>query len=399
VSLGERPQAHAGAGAGGERPQAHAGAGAGGPRAHAGAAALHAGALVWDAHADSMLRSMVEGYDLAGGGAGHADLERWRAGGVDVQVFAVWVDTIYVPHYAAHRALRQIDALHRFVEAHAHRVALARSAADVRRITGDGRMAALIALEGGAAVQNDPALLRTFHRLGVTSLTLTHSATTGWADSATDEARWNGLNDLGRVMVREMNRLGMVVDVSHTSDATVRDVLATSRAPVIASHSACRALCDHPRNLSDELLRAIAADGGVVGINFYPGFLDDAARLAMEEAGELLRMLNRPVAVAPERLDDVAAERHRGFFAEHALPPVRIERVFDHIDHAVAVAGIDHVGLGSDFDGINATPVGLDGVHAFPRLTEGLLARGYAEGDVAKVLGGNFLRVFEEVAG
>jgi membrane dipeptidase len=361
------------------------------------AATLHRRALVWDAHMDTVLRALVEGYDLGERSPGHADLARWRAGGIDVQVFAIWVDTIYVPHHAARRALQQIDALHRLLERHPDAIALARTAGDVRRITGSGRLAALIALEGGAAIHDDPALLRTFHRLGVTSLTLTHSASTGWADSSTDEPRWNGLNDLGHALIAEMNRLGMIIDVSHASDATVRDVLAASRAPVIASHSSCRALCDHPRNLSDALLRGIAGGGGVVGINFYPGFLDETARRSMDGAGDLLRALNRPVAVAPESLDAVAAERHRGFFATNDMPPVAIERVLDHIDHAVSVAGVEHVGLGSDFDGINATPQGLAGAEDFPRITEGLVARGYTDDDVLRILGGNFLRVLEAV--
>jgi membrane dipeptidase len=360
------------------------------------AAELHRRALVWDSHMDTVLRAMVDGYEPDEAAPGHADLERWRRGGIRVQVLAIWVDTIYVPHHAARRALQQIDWFLGFVARHADRIAHARSAEDVRRITESGRLAALLALEGGAAIQSDLALLRTFHRLGVASMTLTHSASLGWADASTDAPRSHGLSPFGREVIREMNRLGMVVDVSHTSDATVRDVLAVSRAPVIASHSACRALCNHPRNLDDDLLRAIAAAGGVVGINFYPGFLDDGARAALEAAGDLLQTLNRPVAVEADRLDVVAADRHRSFFADTSLPPVPLARLLDHIDHAVAVMGTDHVGLGSDFDGINATPVGLGGVQDFPRITEGLLDRGYSGHDILAILGGNFLRVHEE---
>jgi membrane dipeptidase len=360
------------------------------------AVALHARALVWDAHMDSLLRALVEGYDLGAAAPGHADLDRWRDGGVNAQVLALWVDTIYVPHHAAQRALQQADVLFSLIERYPERVALARSAADVRRIAGDGRLAALLALEGGVAIQHDLALLRTFHRLGVTSMTLTHSASTTWADASTDAPRWGGLNDFGRAVVREMNRIGMVIDVSHVSDDCVADVLATSRAPIIASHSCCRALCDHPRNLPDTLLRDIASIGGVVGINFYPGFLDDAAARALAGTpGDLLTLLNRPTAVAPEALGRVAAERHHAFFASNDLPPVSIERVLDHIDHAVAVMGAEHVGIGSDFDGINASPAGLQSAADFPRLTAGMLARGHAPADVEKILGGNFLRVLE----
>jgi membrane dipeptidase len=359
---------------------------------------LHFDAMVWDAHMDSLLRAMVEGHDLGGATPGHADLDRWRAGGIDVQVLALWVDPIYMPHHAIRRALQQLDYFHRLLAAWPERIGLARTAADVRRLRAEGRLAALLALEGGGIIENDLAALRTFHRLGVTSMTLTHSASIDWADSSTDSPRSGGLSLFGREVITEMNRLGMIVDVSHTSDDTVRAVLDVSSAPIIASHSACRALCDHPRNLSDDLLRRIAAAGGVVGINFYPAFLDTAARDAMQQgAGDLLKRLNEPLRVDADRLDDVAAERHRSFFTAGGLPPVPIDRLLDHIDHAVAVMGVDHVGLGSDFDGINATPVGLAGVQDFPRITDGLLARGYPPADVRKILGANFLRLLERV--
>jgi membrane dipeptidase len=362
------------------------------------AAALHERALVWDAHMDTLHRVLIEGHDIGRRSHGQADLDRWHAGGIDVQVLAVWVDSIYVPHHAMRRALQQIDIFHRLADSHPDRIELARSADDVRRITDSGRLAALLALEGGAVINDDLALLRTLHRLGVSSVTLTHSASTTWADSSTDVPRWQGLNDLGRDIIREMNRLGMVVDVTHVSDDTVCDVLAVSRAPIIASHSACRALCDHPRNLNDALICDIAAGGGVIGINFYPPFLDEAARDAMTGgAGDLLHMLNQPVTVEPDRLDEVAAERHRAFQAVDDIPGVPLERVLDHIDYAVAIAGADHVGLGSDFDGINAWPHGLESADRFPRITEGLLARGHTVTDVMKILGGNFLRVLEQV--
>jgi membrane dipeptidase len=362
------------------------------------AESLHERALVWDAHMDSLHRALVEDYDLGGPARGQGGLEQWRRGGVNVQVLALWVDTIYLPDHALRQALRQLDVFFRLAERNPDRIELARSGADVRRITGAGKLAALLALEGGAVILDDPAMLRTFHRLGVTSMTLTHSASTGWADSSTDTPRWGGLNDLGRDIIREMNRLGMVVDVSHVSDATVSDVLEVSRAPIIASHSCCHALCDHPRNLTDQLLRDIAASGGVVGINFYPAFLDDAARDAMlRGAGDFLRLLNQPLSVPADRLEQAAADRHHAFHAAAPGVAVPLERLLDHIDHAVRVAGVDHVGLGSDFDGVNAAPAGLDTAAEFPRITEGLLARGYAEGDVLKILGGNFLRVLEEV--
>jgi membrane dipeptidase len=367
-------------------------------RPHLDTAALHQRALVWDAHMDTLHRALLGGHDISQRSPCDGDLDRWAAGGVDVQVLAVWVDTIYVPHFAMRRALNQIDVFYRLAEAAPDRVALARTADDVRRITDSGRLAALLALEGGAVINDDMAQLRTLHRLGVSSVTLTHSASTTWADSSTDAPRWRGLNELGRAMIREMNRLGMVVDVTHVSDDTVLDVLDATRVPIIASHSNARALCDHPRNLADDLIGAIAAGGGVIGVNFYPPFLDEHARDRMlGGAGDLLGMLNRPVQVAPEDLDDVAAQRSAAFQAVDDIPSVPLDRLLDHIDHIVRVAGVDHVGLGSDMDGINAYPEGLRTADDFPRITEGLAARGYAEEDILKILGGNFLRVLEQV--
>jgi membrane dipeptidase len=359
---------------------------------------LHERALVWDAHMDTLHRALLAGCDISRRSPCDGDLDRWAAGGVNVQVLAVWVDTIYMPYHGMRRALNQIDIFYRLAEANPHRVELARTAGDVRRITGSGRLAALLALEGGAVFDNDVAQLRALHRLGVSSVTLTHSASTTWADSSTDAPRWRGLNDLGRDMVREMNRLGMMVDVTHVSDDCVRDVLDISRVPIIASHSNARTLCDHPRNLSDELIRDIASAGGVIGVNFYPPFLDETARDAMlGGAGDLLTMLNRPVTAAPDDLDEVAAQRSAAFQAVNNIPSVPLDRLLDHIDHIVAVAGVDHVGLGSDMDGINAYPEGLRTADDFPAITEGLLRRGYTPADALKILGGNFLRVFEAV--
>jgi membrane dipeptidase len=364
------------------------------------AAALHEHALVWDAHMDTLHRALVGGHDISRRSACDGDLDRWRSGGIDVQVLAIWVDTIYLPHHGMRRALAQIDIFHRLADDNPDRIELARTAADVRRITGDGRLAALLALEGGAVFNDDLAQLRALHRLGVMSVTLTHSASTTWADSSTDTPRWRGLNEFGRQVVRELNRLGIVVDVTHVSDDTVLDVLEVSRAPIIASHSNARTLCDHPRNLTDDLVRAIAGAGGVIGVNFYPPFLDRTARDAMlGGAGDLLRLLNRPVDVTPERLDRVAAERNAAFQAVADIPSVPLDRLLDHIDHLVTVAGIDHVGLGSDMDGINAYPEGLRTADDFPRITAGLLQRGYHEPDVRKILGENFLRVLEACQG
>ncbi len=370
------------------------------PSQGAEAGALHRRSLVWDAHMDSLIRVVEHGIDLGVRSEAQADLTRWREGGVGAQVFAVWIDTIYAPYHAARRALQQIDALHRLIERYPDRVELAWTARDVLRIVAEGKLAAMIAIEGGVAIQNDLCLLRTYARLGASSMTLTHTASIDWVDSSTDRPRSGGLSPFGREVIREMNRLRMMVDVSHVSDETVLQCLDLSDAPIIASHSSCRALTDHPRNLSDELLRKIAARGGVVGINFYNEFIDQGYRDEMSRrTGQIIEQLNAPPVVPPEELDDRARERSQGFFKN---PPARppFARIIEHIDHAVQVAGIDHVGIGSDLDSmIIPTPEGMDSVSDFPKLTEGLLDRGYSAEDIVKVLGGNFLRVFREVRG
>jgi membrane dipeptidase len=355
---------------------------------------------VFDAHGDSLQRVLIDGADLGRFPRGQADLPRWKAGGFGAQVFAVWVDTVYVPHHAVKRALQQIDAFHSFLDKYPKRVALARTGSDIRRIMRSGRLAALLSIEGGDAIQKDLGVLRLYHRLGASSMTLTHSRTTDWADSSTDTPRWGGLNDLGREVIREMNRLRMIVDVSHVSDDTIRAVLEVSRQPIIASHSSCKALCSHPRNLSDELLKAIAKKGGVIGMNFYAEFLDQHYHDGMKaKHRDLLGALNKPPQVAPEELDSVAAERLRVFFNDR-LPSPPFERILDHIDHAVKVAGIDHVGIGADLDsGPIPLPEGFNDVGDYQKVARGMRDRGYSERDVKKVMGGNFLRVFEKVTG
>ena len=365
---------------------------------------LHANSLVLDAHTDTLQRLVMDGTDFGVRSAGdplvdRADLPRYAEGGVDAQIFAVWVDTIYVPHHAARRTLQQIDAFHGVLEAHPERVGLARTGQDVRDVVAQGRFAMLLSIEGGDAIQHDLGILRTFNRLGACSMTLCHSRTTDWVDSSTDEPRWNGLNEFGREVIAEMNRLRMVVDVSHTSDQAVRDVLAISNQPVIASHSCCRVLCDHARNLPDDLIKGIAERGGVVGINFYSAFVDqaylDSYRAKHEDA---LTAMNKPIAVPPEELDRVARERLYGHAVDD-VPRPPFDSLLDQIDRMVEVAGIDHVGLGTDLDVPHlSTPEGFDDVTHFPRITEGLLDRGHPAEDVEKILGTNFLRVLDIVA-
>ncbi|MEO8450928.1 MAG: dipeptidase [Gemmatimonadota bacterium] len=360
---------------------------------------LHERVLVWDAHMDSLQRVVVDGVDLGNKSNAQADLVQWKEGGVNAQVFAVWVDTIYAPYHAARRALEQIDAFHNLLAKYPDRIELALTGADVRRIAGQGKLAAMLAMEGGVAIQNDLALLRTYARLGATSMTLTHSASIDWVDSSTDKPKSGGLSPFGREVIREMNRLRMIVDVSHVSDDTIRQCLEISTAPIIASHSSAQALSNHPRNVSDELLKAIAAKGGVVGVNFYSEFLDQGYRDIMAKRVGTLEMLNRPTNFPPEDLDRHAAERLHGWFRDGPTPPP-FSTILDHIDHMVRIAGVDHVGIGSDLDATKIpTPAGMDSVSDFPKITGGLLDRGYSETDVGKIMGGNFLRVFEAVRG
>ena len=364
------------------------------------AATLHDRILVWDAHCDSLLRVVVDEVDLGVASAAQGDLPGWRAGGVNAQVFAVWVDTIYGPYHAARRALEQIDAYYLIAEKYPDQIELARSAADVRRIVAAGKLAAMIAIEGGLSIQNNLRLLRMYARLGATSMTLTHTASIDWVDSSTDVERSGGLSAFGRDVIREMNRLRMTIDCSHVSDKTIEQVVALSEQPVIASHSSCRALVDHPRNLPDHLIEAIAKTGGVVGINFFNEFMDQRYRdLMAGKAGQIIEVLNKPTSYPPEDLDRIGTERHHAFFKDVPFRPP-FERILEHIDHAVKVAGVDHVGIGGDLDaGGIPTPEGMDGFRDYPKITAGLVGRGYRDEDIAKIMGGNFLRAFEAVRG
>ena len=359
---------------------------------------MHEDALVFDAHCDTLLRIVEEKLDLGGpSSTGHVDLPRLRRGGVDVQVFAVFLDPDTAPPTGFRaRALELIDTLRAELARHGGRVGLARTTAEIRRLVRQGKLAALIGLEGGYAIEDRPENLAPLFERGVRYMTLTWRSSTGWADGSEGAPRHGGLTPLGRRVVREMNRLGMVVDVSHVSDATFWDVLKLATRPVIASHSNARALCDHPRNLTDSMLRAIARNGGVVGVTFAAAFLDQAfskeatRRLAAIE-GELKRL--RRTCAAPEA-DCRERRRLLRRRALRGLPAVPLEQVIDHIDHVARVAGVDHVGLGSDFDGFGAGPVGLEDASRLPRITARLLARGYSEADVRKILGQNFMRVF-----
>ncbi len=310
---------------------------------------------------------------------------------MDAQVFAAFVPSDYAQRGAARLALEQIDLVKRLVTRYRD-FELARSAGDVRRIAEAGKIAVVIAVEGGHTIENSLAVLRSFAELGVRYLTLTHLANNDWADSATDEPRHGGLTEFGEAVVRQMNRSAMLVDISHVSAETMADVLRVSEAPVIASHSGARAVNDHPRNVPDDILHRVAENGGLVMVNFFPGFI-------VPEAAETVRdLLSVERELRAKYGDDEAVleEAARAWWAEHPIPRGGVGHVVDHIDHIVRVAGIDHVGLGSDFDGVPEVPVGLEDVAKLPAITEELVGRGYSEAGITKILGGNFLRVLAQ---
>ena len=361
---------------------------------------IHRKSIVVDTHNDITSMMIDDDYDLGTSSVGkyHTDLARMKQGGLTAEFFSVYVDKKYATAGgSARRAMDQIDVVYRAAERYPDQLLMATTVADIRRAKKAGKIAALMGIEGGHAIENSLFALRDFYRLGVRYMTLTHNNTNDWADSARDEARHNGLTDFGKEVVREMNRLGMLVDVSHVSDKTMADVLDVSTAPIIASHSSAQALNNHPRNINDALLRRIAKNGGVVMVNFYPSFIDqkhlDADRARDERLKPQLDALAEQYKGEPKKL----AEEQKKLYDANPLPPVPLSVLIDHIDHIAKVAGIDHVGLGSDFDGVPSLPIGMEDIAQLPNITYELLRRGYTEKDIRKVLGENFLRVFAEV--
>jgi membrane dipeptidase len=357
-------------------------------------------AFVIDGHNDIPSIMVDEDYDLATPSKGkyHTDLDRMREGGLTGEFFSIYVDGKYAKEGgSARRAMDLIDAVYRAAERYPDRMMMASSVADIRQAKKQHKLAALMGIEGGHAIENSLMALRDFYRLGIRYMTLTHNNTNDWADAARGEAKHNGLTDFGKEVVREMNRLGMLVDVSHVSDKTMSDALDTTTAPVIASHSSCRALCDHPRNIPDDLLKRIGQNGGVVMVNFYTSFIDQKS-LDAERARdmELKPQLDGLAAQFKDDPKQLTAETEK-LLAAHPLPPTPVSILIDHIDHVVKIAGIDHVGLGSDFDGGVTLPEGITGVQDLPVITYELLKSGYNDADVKKILGGNFLRAFAEV--
>ena len=362
---------------------------------------LHFSSLVVDTHDDTTQRFLDGKFDLGGRSPiGSIDIPRMREGNLSAIFFSIWIPSKVTGPEAVDRALVQIDAVREQVRKHSNDMVLATTAAEVREARKEGKIAALMGVEGGHMINSNLGVLRSYAALGVRYMTLTHSGNDEWADSSTDKAVHNGLTDFGKDVVREMNRLGVIVDISHVSDKTFYDALEVSKAPPFASHSSCRAICDAPRNMTDRMMKDLGAKGGVVQINYHVGFLSQEFRDAEKADPEINKAISAEVM---KRCGDnqgcqlIEGDRiTREYVEQGKLPRVEFNKIIEHIDHAVKVAGVDHVGLGSDFDGANM-PYGMEDATKLPKITEALLQKGYSEGDVKKILGENTLRVMTEV--
>jgi len=361
---------------------------------------LHFSSIVLDTHDDTTQRFFSKNFDLGKRNPdGHVDIPRMREGGMNAIFFSIWIDGRIMGPPAVQKALDQIDAVHENVIKYSKDMVFCRTADDVRRAHAQGKIAALIGVEGGHMIGNDIRVLRMFGDLGIRYMTLSHFYNDEWADSSTDKPVHNGLTDFGREIVREMNRQGIMVDISHVSDKTFYDALEVSKAPLIASHSSCRALCNHPRDMSDDMIKALAAKGGVIQINYERSFIDQAYKDAYDKAqGGVVAAADK---VSKECGDDndCVDRKLRALQAQMeasgVLPRVSWERIIDHIDRVVKLVGPDHVGLGSDFDGATM-PDGMEDCSKLPKITEALMRKGYKDDDIRKILGGNLLRVMEQ---
>ena len=366
---------------------------------------VHRRAIIVDMHADTTQRLVDERVNLSQRlSDGHLDSVRAKEGGLDAQFFSIWVEPELFGGGGARamrRADEQIQAVHDLSEQHPETWELATTASDVRRIAAAGKIAALMGMEGGYAIDEKIENVDRYYRMGVRYLSPAWSVSTSWAGSSGDEVgKTRGLNDFGKHVIREMNRLGIMVDVSHLSDPAFWDIVNTSTRPVIATHSGCRALTNVPRNLTDEMIVALAKTGGVVNVIFYPehiepGYSEKKKKVDAEIAAKVQRASDEEKGDAAHK--KLARDRVRREEYLKRLPPVSVARIVDHIDHIVKLVGIDHVGIGSDFDGVQAVPADMKSVADLPNLTTELLRRGYSESDIDKILGGNMLRVMEEV--
>jgi membrane dipeptidase len=360
-------------------------------------------AIIIDTHADTPQMMLDEGYDLAQPDSPFmVSIPKMRQGHLSAEFFSIWVNVGWPKQDLMHRALDLMDVVYEQLGRHSDVLSMATTADEIVRLHLQGKVAILMGVEGGHTIQDDLRALDIYYRLGVRYMTLTHTANTEWADSSGDKPKWNGLTDFGRQVVERMNRLGMMVDISHVSDKTFYDTLAATKAPVIASHSSCRALCDVPRNMTDDMIRALAKNGGIIDINFYSGFLSQAYAEAYKK---IEKQVEAEIAAARARYAQQG--KPLPYYEETKIEQAMIKDlpvpsytvIADHIDHAVQVGGVEHVGLGSDFDGIDSAPKGLEDVSKLPDLVRELARRGYSEQDLKKILGGNVLRLMRQVEG
>jgi membrane dipeptidase len=376
-------------------------------------AQAHAQAIVIDTHADTPQRFLDENYDLAMPlNGGQINLDAAKQGNLGAEFFSIWVEPdLYKDHYAG-RTLELIDSVYQQAAKHPDKMQMAFSSADILAAHRNHKLALLMGIEGGHSIEDSLALLRDYYRLGVRYMTLTWANSTGWADSSgvIDPKNPNdpkvphtqeGLTEFGKDVVYEMNRLGMMVDISHVADKTFYRTLVITRAPVIASHSAARALCDAPRNMTDDMLRAVAINGGVVQVNFYSGFISQAYRNAAiaqkPEVDKAIQDFKDKAKAEGKQVTYADLEKVQGSYADK-IPRPPLSALIDQIDHIAKVAGVGHTGLGSDFDGVSGQlPQGIDSAADLPKITAALMAKGYSAADCDKILGGNLLRVFREV--
>ena len=365
-------------------------------------------AIVIDTHADTPQRFVDENFDMGDPlNGGNLNLESAKKGNLGAEFFSIWVEpSLYKDHFAR-RTLVLIDAVKQQIAKHPDQMMFAASTEDIEKAHREHKLASLMGIEGGHSIEDSLALLRQYYALGVRYMTLTWTNSNGWADSSGDDTDTSiphtkeGLSEFGKDVVYEMNRLGMMVDISHVSDKTFYRTLIITRAPVIASHSSARALCDSPRNMTDDMLRAVAVNGGVVQVNFYSAFLSQAYRDAQKaqkpEVDKAVQDLkDKAKAEGKEVTYEEISKLQRQYADRIPRPPLSV--LIDHIDHIAKVAGVDHVGIGSDFDGVDGQlPQGVDSPADFPKITAALMARGYSAEDCRKILGGNLLRVFREV--
>jgi membrane dipeptidase len=361
---------------------------------------LHFSSIVLDTHDDTTQRFFSKDFDLGKRNPdGHVDIPRMREGGMNAIFFSVWIDGRIMGPPAVEKALDQIDAVHQNVLKYSKDLVFCRTAEAVRRAHAQGKIAALIGVEGGHMIGNDIRMLRVFGDLGARYMTLTHFYNDEWADSSTDKPAHNGLTDFGKDVVREMNRQGIMVDISHVSDKTFFDALEVSKAPLIASHSSCRALCNHPRDMSDDMIKALAAKGGVIQINYERSFIDQAYKEAYDRVAGGVVAATEKITQECSGDEDCVSRKLKDLEtqmdASGALPRVSWETIIEHIDHVVKLVGPDYVGLGSDFDGATM-PDGMEDCSKLPKITEALMRKGYKDEDIRKILGGNLLRVMEQ---